>query len=323
MNYRHFGRTNWQVSEIGYGMWGMGGWTGSDDQESMQSLQRAVELGCNFFDTAWAYGAGKSEGLLGKLVRANPERRLYTATKIPPKNLKWPSRREYSLDDCYPPDHIEHYVESSLQNAGLSSFDLMQFHTWEDHWLNDDRWLHKLTDLKRQGLIHAIGISLNRWEPWNGVKTVESGAIDAVQVIYNIFDQNPQDELFPACRKHEVAVIARVPFDEGTLTGTLTKESRWPAGDWRNTYFVPENLFASVDRAEALQPLIPAGMAMPEVALRFILAEPAVSTIIPGMRKIRHVEANLAASAAGPLPAALVKELGKHRWDRKPTKWSQ
>lgn len=323
MNYRHFGRTNWQVSEIGYGMWGMGGWTGSDDQESMQSLQRAVELGCNFFDTAWAYGAGKSEGLLGKLVRANPERKLYTATKIPPKNLKWPSRREYSLDDCYPPDHIEHYVESSLQNAGLSSFDLMQFHTWEDLWLNDDRWLHKLTDLKRQGLIHAIGISLNRWEPWNGVKTVESGAIDAVQVIYNILDQNPQDELFPACRKHEVAVIARVPFDEGTLTGTLTKESRWPAGDWRNTYFVPENLFASVDRAEALQPLIPAGMTMPEMALRFILAEPAVSTIIPGMRKIRHVEANLAASAAGPLPAALVKELGKHRWDRKPTKWSQ
>lgn len=323
MNYRRFGRTNWSVSEIGYGMWGMGGWTGSDDQESIQSLQRAVELGCNFFDTAWAYGAGKSEGLLGQLVRANPERKLYTATKIPPKNLKWPSRREYSLDDCYPPGHIQKYVESSLQNAGLDSFDLMQFHTWEDLWLNDDRWLHKLTDLKRQGLIHAIGISLNRWEPWNGVKTVESGAIDAVQVIYNIFDQNPQDELFPACRKHDVAVIARVPFDEGTLTGTLTKESRWPAGDWRNTYFVPENLLASVDRSEALQPLIPAGMTMPEMALRFILAEPAVSTIIPGMRKIKHVEANLAASAAGPLPAALVKALGKHRWDRKPTKWSQ
>ncbi|RIK62654.1 aldo/keto reductase, partial [candidate division KSB1 bacterium] len=290
---------------------------------SIQSLQRAVELGCNFFDTAWAYGAGKSEGLLGQLVRANPERKLYTATKIPPKNFKWPSRREYSLDDCYPPGHIQKYVESSLQNAGLDSFDLMQFHTWEDLWHNDDRWLHKLTELKRQGLIHAIGISLNRWEPWNGVKTVESGAIDAVQVIYNIFDQNPQDELFPACQKHEVAVIARVPFDEGTLTGTLTKESRWPEGDWRNIYFVKENLHASVDRAEALQPLIPAGMAMPEMALRFILAEPAVSTIIPGMRKIKHVEANLATSAAGPLPAALVKELGKHRWDRKPTKWSQ
>ncbi len=323
MKYRAFGRTGWQISEIGYGMWGMGGWTGSDDEESMQGLQRAVELGCNFFDTAWAYGAGRSEGLLGSLVRANSGRKLYTATKIPPKNLKWPSRREYSLDDCYPPDHIQQYVESSLKNAGLGSFDLMQFHTWEDLWLADDRWIHKLTELKRQGLIHAIGVSLNRWEPWNGVKTVESGVVDAVQVIYNIFDQNPQDELFPACRKHDVAIIARVPFDEGTLTGTLTKNSRWPEGDWRNIYFVPENLHPSVDRAEALRPLIPAGMTMPEMALRFILAEPAVSTIIPGMRKIKHVEANLAASAAGPLSPALVRELKKHRWDRKPTKWSQ
>jgi aryl-alcohol dehydrogenase-like predicted oxidoreductase len=323
MKYRAFGRTGWQVSEIGYGMWGMGGWTGSDDEESMRGLQRAVEMGCNFFDTAWAYGSGKSESLLGKLVRANPGRKLYTATKIPPKNLKWPSHREHALDDCYPPDHIQKYVESSLKNAGLDSFDLVQFHTWEDLWLADDRWIHKLAALKRQGLIHAVGISLNRWEPWNGVKTVESGAIDAVQVIYNIFDQNPQDELFPACRKQDVAVIARVPFDESTLTGTLTKNSRWPAGDWRNTYFVPENLHASVDRAEALKPLIPAGTTMPDMALRFILAEPVVSTIIPGMRKIKHVETNLAASDAGPLPASLVKELEKHRWDRKPTKWSQ
>lgn len=323
MKYRRFGRTNWQVSEIGYGMWGMGGWTGSDDEESMQALQRAVDLGCNFFDTAWAYGAGKSEGLLGRLVRANPDRKLYTATKIPPKNLKWPSRREYSLEDCYPPDHIQRYVESSLSNAGLDSFDVMQFHTWEDLWLADDRWLHKLAELKRQGLIHALGISLNRWEPWNGVKAVESGAVDAVQVIYNIFDQNPKDELFPACRKHDVAVIARVPFDEGTLTGTLTKESRWPEGDWRNTYFVRENLHASVDRADKLKPLLPAGMTLPEMALRFILGEPAVSTIIPGMRKIKHVEANLAASEAGPLAPALNQELEKHRWDRTPTKWSQ
>ena len=323
MKYRRFGRTNWQISEIGYGMWGMGGWTGSDDEESMQALQRAVELGCNFFDTAWAYGAGKSEGLLGKLMRANPGRKLYTATKIPPKNLNWPSRREYSLDDCFPPDHMQRYVESSLKNAGLSSFDLIQFHTWEDLWLDDDRWIHKLTELKRQGLVQACGISINRWEPWNGVKTVKSGVVDAVQVIYNIFDQNPQDELFPACRKHDVAVIARVPFDEGTLTGTLTKDSHWPEGDWRNIYFVPENLHSSVDRAEALRPLIPAGMTMPEMALRFILAEPAVSTIIPGMRKIKHVEANLATSDAGSLAPALMRELGKHRWDRQPTTWSQ
>jgi aryl-alcohol dehydrogenase-like predicted oxidoreductase len=323
MRYRTLGRTDWAVSEIGYGMWGMGGWTGSDDQESLDSLQRAVDLGCTFFDTAWGYGEGHSEGLLGELVRRNPDRKIYTATKIPPKNFKWPSKREFTLEDCFPPDHIEAYVGGSLANAGLDSFDLMQLHTWEDGWLDDDRWIHKLTDLRDQGLIGAIGISINRWEPWNGVRAAQSGLIDTVQVIYNIFDQNPQDELFPACREHGVGIIARVPFDEGTLTGALTLESRWPEDDWRSTYFVPENLRSSVEHAEALRPLIPDGMTMPEMALRFILAEPAVSTIIPGMRKLRHVEANIAASDAGPLGASVMQELEEHRWDRMPTAWSQ
>jgi aryl-alcohol dehydrogenase-like predicted oxidoreductase len=323
MNYRKFGRTGWRVSEIGYGMWGMGGWTGSDDAESLASLQRAVELGCNFFDTAWGYGAGHSEGLLGQLVRANPDKKLYTATKIPPKNFKWPSRREYTLDDCFPPDHIRRYVHRSLKNAGLPSFDLIQFHTWEDSWAADDRWARKLDELRSQGLVHAVGISINRWEPWNGVKAVRSGLIDSVQVIYNIFDQNPEDELFPACAEMDVAVIARVPFDEGTLTGTLTKDSRWPADDWRSTYFVPENLYASVERADALKPLVPDGMTMTEMALRFILHHHTVSTVIPGMRKLRHVEANIAASNAGPLPAELHRQLRLHRWDRQPTEWSQ
>jgi len=319
MKYRTFGRTNWKVSEIGYGMWGMAGWTGSDDEESLQSLQLAVELGCTFFDTAWGYGAGRSEGLLGQLIRSNPDEKLYTATKMPPKNFKWPARREYTLDDCFPPDHIEEYVGRSLKNAGLESFDLMQFHTWEDNWLDDERGIRKMIDLKEQGLFHAFGISLNRREPWNGVKAVRSGLIDSVQVVYNIFDQNPKDELFPACREMNVAVIARVPFDEGTLTGTLTKESKWPEGDWRNTYFIAENLNASVDRADALKPLIPEGRTMSETALRFILGEPTVSTIIPGMRKSTHVRTNLAASDAGPLDDFLMKELEKHRWDRRPT----
>ena len=323
MNYRRFGRTGWMVSELGYGMWGMGSWTGSDDTESLRALQRAVDLGCNFFDTAWGYGAGHSEGLLGQLVRANPGKKLYTATKIPPKNFKWPSRREYTLDDCFPPDHIEEYVHRSLQNAGLNSFDLFQLHTWEDGWLRDDRWYKKMDGLRRQGLFRAIGISLNRWEPWNGVQAVRSGLVDAVQVIYNIFDQNPEDELFPACQEHDVAVIARVPFDEGTLTGTLTKDSRWPEGDWRNTYFVPENLIPSVERADALKTLLPPAMSMPEMALRFILNHPAVSTIIPGMRKVQHVEANVAACNRGPLPSDLHARLRPHRWDRTPTSWSQ
>ena len=325
MNYRRFGRTGWQVSEIGYGMWGMGGaWKGSDDAEALTSLQRALDLGCNFFDTAWGYGAGHSEGLLGQLVRANPGHQLYTATKLPPKNFKWPSQRHFTVDDCFPPDHIEQYVHSSLENGGFESYDLMQFHTWEDAWIRDERVVKKMDDLKRQGLVRAWGISVNRWEPWNGVEAVKTGLIDAVQVIYNIFDQNPEDALFPACEEHDVAVIARVPFDEGTLTGALTKESTWPEGDWRNAYFVPENRIPSVERADALKPIAgAAGLTMPEMALRFILNNKAVSTIIPGMRKTKNVEANVAASDAGPLPEELWQQLRGHRWDRQPTSWSQ
>jgi aryl-alcohol dehydrogenase-like predicted oxidoreductase len=323
VNYRQFGRTGWQVSEIGYGMWGMGDWKGSDDDESLASLQLAVDLGCNFFDTAWAYGQGHSEKLLGQILKANPDKTLYAATKIPPKNRRWPSRREHTLDDCYPPDYIEEYVHKSLANLGVACLDLIQFHTWEDGWLEDDRWYTKLVSLTEQRLIKAIGISINRWEPWNGVRSVLSGKIDAVQVIYNIFDQNPEDELFPACREMNVAVIARVPFDEGTLTGALTKDATWPAGDWRNSYFVPENLHASVDRADALKPLVPEGMTMADMALRFILNNETVSTVIPGMRKAHHVRQNLAASDSGPLPEQLHRQLRPHRWDRQPTDWSQ
>lgn len=324
MKYRRFGRTGWKVSEIGYGMWGMGSWSGSQDEESLRALQHAVDLGCNFFDTAWAYGEGRSEKLLGQIVHANPNRKLYTATKVPPKNGQWPSRRGSSLDDCFPPAHIDEYTRRSLENAGLDSFDLMQFHVWEDAWLEDGRWARKIDELRGEGLIKAVGISINRWEPWNGVQTVRSGLVDSVQVIYNIFDQNPEDDLLPACAEMDVAVIARVPFDEGSLTGTLTRESRWEEGDWRNTYFVPENLNASVERADALKPVAAhAALTMPAMALRFILSNPVVSTVIPGMRKLSHVEANIAASDAGALSPELLTELRGHRWVRKPAEWSQ
>jgi aryl-alcohol dehydrogenase-like predicted oxidoreductase len=312
-------------------MWGMAGWTGSADTESLESLQRSVDLGCNFFDTAWAYGDGHSEQLLGKILRANEgnaaaggaDKKLYVATKIPPKNRRWPSRREFSLDDCYPPDYIVEYVEKSLTNIGVETLDLIQLHTWEDAWLDDQRLPRAIENLRSSGKVRAVGISLNRWEPSNGIRAVRAGLVDAVQVIYNIFDQNPEDELFPACREKDVAAIARVPFDEGSLAGTITLNSTWPLGDWRNTYFVAENLKSSVAHADALKPLLRDGMNMPEMALRFILNNKDVATIIPGMRKTRHVEANLAASAKGPLPAVLHDELRHYRWDRTPTEWSQ
>ena len=323
MRYRTFGRTNWQVSEIGYGMWGLAGWTGSDDAESLASLQRSIDLGCNFFDTAWAYGDGHSEVLLGQALRANPSKKLYAASKVPPKNRCWPSQREFSLDVSYPPDYVFEYVDKSLQNIGVETLDLIQYHTWEDHWLDDDRTIRTIEQLRASGKVQAVGISMNRWEPQNGIRAVKSGLIDAVQVIYNIFDQNPEDELFPACRAHNVGVIARVPFDEGSLTGTLSLQSTWPVDDWRSTYFVPENLRSSVEHADALKPLVPDGSTMAEMALRFILNNRDVATTIPGMRKLKNVEANVAASDKGPLPSLLHSELRKHRWVRQPTSWSQ
>jgi aryl-alcohol dehydrogenase-like predicted oxidoreductase len=316
MRQRTFGRTGWQVSEIGYGMWGMGGWTGSDDEESLRALDRSVALGCTFFDTAWVYGLGSSERLLGQIIRSNRDRRLAVATKIPPKNMKWPARAEYSVSDTFPPDHIREYTEKSLQNLGVETIDLQQFHVWSDAWASDEGWQRSVRGLKDDGLIRTFGISVNRWEPANVLQALDTGLVDSVQVVYNVFDQAPEDHLFPYCRQHNIAVIARVPFDEGSLTGTLTADSRWPEGDWRNIYFSKDNLKETLTRVGRLKPLVPEGMDLPELALRFILENPDVSTTIPGMRRPRNVERNLAASDGQRLPPRLLDALRTHRWDR-------
>jgi aryl-alcohol dehydrogenase-like predicted oxidoreductase len=322
MRNRRFGRTGWRVGDVGCGMWGMASWTGSDDAESMSALQLAADLGCNFFDTAWAYGEGRSERLLGELIRANPDRKLYAATKIPPRNRAWPPRKDVPIAEVFPPAHIREYAERSLASIGVDVIDLLQFHVWEDVWAEDEDWQRAIDDLRSEGLIRAAGVSINRWEPWNALRTLRTGLIDAVQVIYNIFDQAPEDELFPVCRELDIAVIARVPFDEGSLTGTLTTESRWPDGDWRNNYFNPDNRAASVERADRLKAVLPADLPMPEAALRFILSSADVAVTIPGMRRPAHVRQNIAASDAGALPAPLIGELRTHRWDREPTPWS-
>jgi aryl-alcohol dehydrogenase-like predicted oxidoreductase len=316
MHYRLFGRLGWRVSEIGYGMWGMAGWSGSDDEESQRSLDHAVSLGCNFFDTAWAYGDGKSERLLGALLKRHPTQRLYAATKIPPKNRKWPARDEYALDEVFSPDYIREYTELSLRNLDVPTIDLLQFHVWTDAWATDERWQKAVSALKDEGLIRGFGISINRWQPANVLKALATDLIDSVQVVYNIFDQSPEDELFPECERRNIAVIGRVPFDEGGLTGTLTQDSTWPDGDFRNIYFQPENLRNTLARVATLQPVVPEGMTLPELALRHILQNPAVSTVIPGMRKLRHVESNLRVSDGEDLPAPLMTELKRHRWDR-------
>src|SRR4249920_3445258 len=316
MRLRPFGRLGWPVSEVGYGLWGMGGWSGSNDHESLAALERAIEKGCTFFDTALAYGNGKSEQLLGRVLARRRDVRVVVATKIPPKNLKWPALASYALDDVFPAEHIRASTEISLRNLGVNTIDVQQFHVWSDAWATDDRWHRAVDDLKREGLVRAIGISVNRWEPANVLRALETGLIDSVQVVYNVFDQNPEDELFPACRELGVAVIARVPIDEGSLTGTMTRGMTWPAGGWRNLYFSREKLATILDHVDALKTDLPAGMTMPEAALRFILAHPDVTTVIPGMRRVQHVESNLAVSDGRPLPIEALARLRRHRWIR-------
>src|SRR5246127_2836707 len=270
MKYRKLGRTGFEVSDIAHGLWGMSGWSGSNNQESLAAMQLAVDRGCNFFDTAWAYGEGKSDGLLGQTIARNKGTRLYAASKIPPKNQRWPALPKYKYHDVFPADHVFKYADLIRKQLGTDSIDVLQFHVWDDTWTDEPDFRNTVEKLKSDGTIRAFGLSLNRWEPWNGIKALHTGLVDAVQVIYNIFDQAPEDELFPACKELNVGVIARVPLDEGSLGGKLTEQTKFPADDWRAKYFGPENLSNTIPRVEQLKAMLPPEMSLPEMALRFI-----------------------------------------------------
>ena len=322
MRYRTLGRTGFSVSEMACGLWGMSGWSGSDDSQSLRTLQLAVDLGCNFFDTAWAYGEGKSDAFLGKILAANPNKRIYSASKIPPKNRRWPALPSYDYNDVFSADHVFEYADKIRRALGVDTIDVLQFHVWDDSWTDRPEFRSTVEKLKRDGIINAFGLSINRWEPTNGVKALRTGLVDCVQVIYNVFDQNPEDELFPLCRELNIGVIARVPLDEGSLGGKMTRQSTFPEGDWRKGYFNPKNLAETMDRVDRLRADLPSDLSLPDAALRFILNEPAVSTIIVGMRKEEHVRGNMALSDAGPLDAATLQKLRPHRWERHPAPWS-
>ena len=323
MNYRTLGKTGLKVSEIGYGAWGIGkgAWVGASDDESFKALHRSIDLGLNFIDTALAYGDGHSERLVGQLLKSRSET-IHVATKIPPKNWQWPARSGVPVMETFPAEHVIACTEESLANLGSESIDVQQFHVWSDEWIDKGDWLEAVQGLKKQGKVRFFGVSINDCQPENAIKLVETGVVDTVQVIYNVFDQAPEDKLFPVCQEFKVGVIARVPLDEGSLGGKMTLETRFPKSDWRSGYFGPENLANTIKRVEKLKKILPAGMTLPEMSLRFILSHPAVSTTIVGMRSPEHVRQNVAASDAGPLESALLAELKKHRWDRKPTRWS-
>ncbi len=316
MNYRVLGKTGFEVSDVGHGLWGAGAWSGSLDSASLGAMQASVDLGCNFFDSASAYGEGRSDRLLGELLRANRPRRIYVGTKVPPKNRQWPASSSDQYEDVFPREYVFEFADRIRTAIGVDTIDLLQLHVWDDSWSVSRAWHDTIAELKRRNIVAAFGISLNRWQPNNGILAVKTGLVDAVQVIYNIFEQAPEDLLFAACAEHNVGVIARVPLDEGSLAGSLTKDTEFPADDWRAWYFGPENLGPTVDRVEALKAVLPDGMDLAEMAMRFVLSNAQVSTTIAGMRTVEHVRANLAASDRGKLDARLIGALSAHRWDR-------
>ena len=318
MNERRLGRTGLSVSEIGYGAWGIGGsmWLGAEDQESLRALNRAIDLGVNFIDTAAVYGNGHSEQLVGKVVRERDER-IVVSSKIPPKNMTWPARDGTDPDEAFPADHIRQWTERTLSNLGLDVLDVQQFHVWSDEWVGRGSWHDAIQALRDEGKIRFFGVSINDLQPANAVRLIETGTVDTVQVIYNIFEQAPEDELLAACERNDVGVIARVPLDEGSLTGTLSADSTFPDGDFRNDYFSGERALAKVDqRVRAIvEDLGIEREDLAEVALRYVLSHPAVSTVIPGMRSVRNVERNTALGDGAGLPADQVSALKAHRWD--------
>jgi aryl-alcohol dehydrogenase-like predicted oxidoreductase len=318
MRYRLMGRTNANVSEIAFGAWGIGQamWVGATDTESERALETSLDLGVNLIDTALGYGDGHSERIVGSVVRRRSDT-TYVATKVPPRNLEWPARDGVEAEAAFPKDHILRCTEISLKNLGLETIDLLQFHVWSDEWTDEGTWRSAIDELKAAGKIRWFGISLNEHQPANGVRAVESGAIDVVQCIYNVFDQSPEDELFPVCERENVGVIARVPLDEGGLTGKIGPDTVFPPDDWRNGYFRDDRRQDVYNRVEAIARDLDIPIAdMPEVALRFCLSATAVSTVAVGMRSIAHVEANAAVPDLPSLTASDLDKLRPHRWVR-------
>jgi aryl-alcohol dehydrogenase-like predicted oxidoreductase len=318
MKFRRLGKTGIEVSEIGFGAWGIGGqqWLGGEDDGSLRALHRAIELGVNFIDTALAYGAGHSEKLVGQVIREAPGK-IWVATKIPPKNQLWPARPGIGIEEVFPYEYAIKCTEKSLRNLGVETLDLQQFHVWNPEWIGRDEWRRAIEDLKKSGKVRNFGISINDHQPDSAIELINTGMIETVQVIYNIFDQSPETSLFPLCRKADIGVLARVPLDEGTLTGTLAPDTKFPKGDFREYYFRGDHLKQAVEHAEALKAdLRDQQDSLAETALRFVISNPAVSSVIPGMRRVSTVESSTSVSKKGPLPAELIARLRKHAWNK-------
>jgi aryl-alcohol dehydrogenase-like predicted oxidoreductase len=317
VRHRELGRTGISVSEVGFGAWGIGKseWVGADDQVSIESLIAARDAGVDFFDTALAYGMGHSEQLIAKAF--GKSREVIIASKVPPKNYVWPAADESVLEEVFPRDYVLSSLDETLTNLGREQVDVYQFHVWNDRWAGNEEWMETVRLMQDSGKVRAVGISINDHQPANSLKALATGLVGTVQVIYNIFDQSPEDELFPYCREHGIGVIARVPFDEGSLTGKIRPDTKFTEGDFRNEYFGGDRKREVFDRVSRIAR--DAGVQieeMPTVALRFCLSAPEVSTVIPGMRSAAHVASNVSVSKLGQLSSDVLGKLRAHRWVR-------
>lgn len=318
MQYKKFGLNKEEISVLGFGAWGIGKmmWRGAEDSTSKKALHRAIELGVNFIDSALVYGGGHSERLIGEVEKEHGKP-LFITSKIPSKKMEWPAKDESLLEDSFPEQHIIDSTERSLRNLNRDYLDLQQFHVWNDNWAQHDGWKEAIRKLKESGKVRHFGISINDHQPENAIKAAKSGLIDSFQVIFNIFDQSPADKLFPICLQNNISVIARVPLDEGGLTGNITPETTFPKKDWRNRYFRDDRKIQVATRADAVwQELKSEAGSLVEGALRFTISFDAVTTVIPGMRTVPHVEDNVRTINKGPLSADLIDRLQAHKWIR-------
>lgn len=318
MKCRTLGKTNLKISEIGFGAWAIGGgmWGKTDDVNSLKALRRALDLGVNFVDTAAVYGKGHSEQLIAKVYRER-KGNFFVATKVPPKNWEWPPAPNTPIREAFPADWVRKQTEKSLRNLKMDCVDIQQIHVWSSNWIRETEWYETLVKLKEEGKIRFIGVSLNDHRPDEALELVRSGMADTIQVIYNFFDQLPEDQLFPLCQEKNVGIIARVPLDEGSLTGKFTKDTQFPEGDWRREYFSPEMLSETIERVEKLKFLIRGEIKSLTVgALKFCLSQPVVSTVIPGIRSPKQAEENCSASDGELLRSDELKQLKNHRWIR-------
>jgi aryl-alcohol dehydrogenase-like predicted oxidoreductase len=308
-----------KVSELGFGGWGIGGdwWSGADDKESIEALELAKDLGINFFDSAVTYGNGHSESLIGQVVKAERDKYIVT-TKIPPKNFVFPAEPGSKIEDTYPPDWIIETTENSLKSFDLEYIDLQHFHVWINDWTDSEELLKVVEKLKKDGKIRALGVSINF--PYsktdNAIPGMESGLFDVVQVVYNIYQQEPENDVFPAADKYNVGVVSRCILDEGALTGKITSDTRFPEGSFLDGYF-KDNRKEIVDKkAKELMWLVEEGHTetLAEAATRFAISNPVVSSAIAGMRNPKHAKANCEAAVKGPLPKEVLERLKKHAW---------